>query len=128
MNYKPIPETFRKYNSNFRLIKREGDVVIYVRGEGGPAEQYEVMKVRRHEGLHFAGGVATAPSEYLPSASEWGDKGFTFKTLPEAESRMSILLSMQAARSAATEAEGAGARPAGKSLISSLLNKAKRSL
>lgn len=78
-----IKSEFRKYGFNYRLIRRQGNVVIYEQEKHGQIS-YEVMRVQ----------TVTSPTkfhqisdEYLPGPNSWGTYGWTLTTLADAEKR-----------------------------------------
>ena len=82
--HKPLKESFAKYGFDFKMIKRTKKKAIFEQSIKDKVFAYEVILVSRHNGFSLAGNYIE-PSETYPSTSEWGVKGFTYKTLEEAE-------------------------------------------
>jgi len=89
--YKPLAMEFTKYGFRMSCLVREGDVAIYEqRGAAEAGVWYEVVVVRRMEAITFTlGGVQVRheAQEVYPGSSQWGQMGWTYRTLPEAETR-----------------------------------------
>lgn len=90
ISYKPLTERFNKYGYTFSLLKREGDLAIFKQHKKKKIYNYEVILVGRHNGYEI-NGIFFEPSEFYPSTSEWGTKGFTCGTLEAAELRFKKL-------------------------------------
>lgn len=84
------------------LIKRDGDVVLSVRRSrhSGRVVSYEVQVVRVHRRDMLMNGrlMSCAGDEYLPSSSEWGQYGWSFGRLQDAERKFQQVLERQSAR------------------------------
>lgn len=77
--YKPLESDFQRGGFNYKQIAREGDVAVYEqtwRDGSEPSVCYEVIRIRRHTGKEIKGQWVD-PSEFYPSATEWGKFGFT---------------------------------------------------
>ncbi len=99
MNYKTLETDFTKNGFRLRQIRREGDVAIYhkvaLQGNVHPVTYdvgFETIVVSRHDGYEI-GGVKVEPAETYPSSEQWGQKGWTYKTLLEADNKYETLLS-----------------------------------
>jgi len=68
----------------FALIKRHGNIAIFRESRHGT---YEVIEIQSHQGRVFPNGNEVGPSEYPPSNSQWGTKGFTYPKIQDAESK-----------------------------------------
>jgi hypothetical protein len=90
IEHKPLKESFAKYGFDFKMIKRTKKKAIFSQSKGNKVFAYETILVSRHNGFSLA-DVYIEPSETYPSTSEWGVKGFTFKTLEEAEEKYKTL-------------------------------------
>ena len=90
VSYKPLPERFNKFGYTFSLLKREGDVAIFKQHKKKRIFNYEVVIIGRHNGYEI-NGMFFEPSEFYPSTSEWGTKGFTCTSLEAAEIRFDKL-------------------------------------
>lgn len=78
-----IPDIFHRNGFTCRLMKRQGNVVMYSLTKYGRMS-YEVMKVQtlKHDDDFTKRKAGT---EFLPSSSQWGKLGWTFNSLKEAE-------------------------------------------
>lgn len=90
MEYKPLKEKFIKQGFNFKLLKREGYKAIYEKKKTKLNFCYEVIIINRHDGYNL-GDTFLEPAETYPSSSQWGEKGWTFKSLDKAEEKFSTL-------------------------------------
>lgn len=86
IEHKPLKETFAKYGFDFKMVKRTKKKAIFEQSKRNKVFAYEVILISKHNGFSLA-DVYIEPSETYPSTSEWGTKGFTFKTLEEAEEK-----------------------------------------
>jgi hypothetical protein len=84
IEHKPLKESFSKYGFDYKMIKRTKKKAIFEQSKRNRVFSYEVITVSKHNGFTL-GDVYIEPSETYPSTSEWGSKGFTYKTLEEAE-------------------------------------------
>jgi hypothetical protein len=78
--YKPLREEFRQNGFNYRLIIREGDIAVYEqrwRGRSNTSVSYEVIRIRRREGV-WIGSTFVEPAEVYPKSEAWGVDGCTF--------------------------------------------------
>jgi hypothetical protein len=97
MNYKLLEPEFTKNGFRFRQIWREGDFAVFhkvaMEGNIHPTTYdagFETVVVSRHDGYEIAGNKVE-PAECYPSNELWGDKGWTYKTLHEAQIKFEIL-------------------------------------
>jgi hypothetical protein len=96
MSEETLPLRFEKSGWHFSQVARAGDVALYRRsklydGTEG-AVHYEVIRIaHQREGLGKHGIVYAAKELYPPSAS-WGKRGWTFKTLPDAQATYATLV------------------------------------
>ena len=77
--YKPLPTEFRAGGFCFRQIAREGNAAIYEQTWAGcsePSVCYEVVRIRRRDGIEIA-GTFIEPHEVYPNSEAWGVDGFT---------------------------------------------------
>jgi len=82
--YKTIPTQFKKKGFVNTQLKREGARAIYQQTrEGSTINNYEVVKIGRHNG-YIMGGVAIEPAETYPGSSLWGITGWTCTSLEDA--------------------------------------------
>ncbi|NBW57293.1 hypothetical protein EBR43_05830 [bacterium] len=91
--YKTIPTQFKKKGFVYTQLKREGARAIYQQTrEGSTINNYEVVKIGRHNG-YIMGGVAIEPAETYPGSSLWGITGWTCTSLEDACKRYEALSS-----------------------------------
>ena len=89
--YKVIPTEFNKKGFHYKQVKREGGKAIFLQTrEGTSLNNYEVVKIGRHNG-YTMGGAYIEPSETYPGSSLWGISGWTCQTLEAAEAKYSLL-------------------------------------
>jgi len=77
--YKPLPTEFSRDGFNYRQIAREGNAAIYEQTWSdclNPSVCYEVIHIRRREGIHIGGRFVEA-AEVYPNSDSWGVDGFT---------------------------------------------------
>ena len=98
IQYKPLETEFTKNTFRFRQLRREGDIAIFhkvaMQGTARPKAHdagFETVVVSRHNGYDIA-GVHMDPAECYPGNEQWGQKGWTYTTLFEAETRYEQLL------------------------------------
>jgi hypothetical protein len=90
IEHKPLKESFYKNGFDFKMIKRTKKKAIFEQSIKNKVYAYETILVSRHNGFSL-GDAYIEPSETYPSTSEWGVKGFTFKTIEEAEEKYKML-------------------------------------
>jgi hypothetical protein len=91
IEYKVIPTSFKKKGFTYNQVKREGMKAIYQQTrEGTTLNNYEVVKLGRHNG-YVMGGAMIEPSETYPGSSLWGIMGWTCTSLEDAHKRFSQL-------------------------------------
>ncbi len=90
-----LPETYKEYTYDFKVLKRIDDVVIAEQSSEGKVVGYEVYKVQKAPPKEIYGKHYPA-KEMSPSASQWGVYGFTVFTLEDAEKKMQLLLNRTA--------------------------------
>jgi hypothetical protein len=89
--YKPLRMSFRSKGFDYRQTERIGDVAMFEQTKPGLSRTwFEVVMVRRHDG-YTIGDAKVEPSETMPSASQWGKFGWTYRDLKEARSRFDEL-------------------------------------
>lgn len=83
--HRPLPTAFRSHGFDHAQIKRVGDVALFEQSKKGVSQTwFEVVIVQRHDGYSIAGNDI-APAETMPSASQWGRSGFTYRDRALAE-------------------------------------------
>ena len=91
-DYKILPLEFKKKGFNYKQIKREGNRAIYLQTrEGTEMNNYEVIRIGRHNGYSM-GGSYIEPSETYPGSSLWGIMGWTCTSIDDANTRYSKLV------------------------------------
>lgn len=96
--YKPLPTAYRSHGFDYAQIKRVGDVAIFEQSKQGLSRTwFEVVCVQRHDGYSIAGNDI-APAETMPSASQWGRSGWTYRDRVTAELRFEHLRGLDEAR------------------------------
>ena len=95
--HKLLPTSFRAHGFDYKQHKRVGDVVLLEQSKAGLSRTwFEVVIVQRHDGYSIAGNDV-APAECMPSTSQWGKRGFTFRDRAAAEARFDALVKRKAA-------------------------------
>jgi hypothetical protein len=88
---KTIPETYKKGGYSYRLIERNDHAAIYeqARTDSGAVVAYETMAIQRMEkDTTLPGGIfRERGSEFLPSSTQWGQRGWTNTTMAKARER-----------------------------------------
>ena len=91
--YKTIPTSFKKKGFTYNQLKREGKKAIYQQTRAGSSlNNYEVVKIGRHNGYSM-GGSFIEPSETYPGSSLWGITAWTCCSIDEAMRRYDALVS-----------------------------------
>jgi hypothetical protein len=91
IEYKPLKTAFRSKGFDYRQIERKGDIAMFEQTKPGlSGKWFEVVVVQRHDGYEL-GGKPVEPAESMPSSSQWGKKGFTFRTQEAAERKFQQL-------------------------------------
>jgi hypothetical protein len=86
---KKLEKTFTKKGFKYTQIKREGNFAIYQQDsltEGAVTPSFEVVEIKSHDGYEI-GGQKIAASEVYPSTSQWGNIGWTFRTIEDARAK-----------------------------------------
>ena len=87
VTHKPIPTQFNKKGFTYTQLKREGNRAIFQQTrEGSSLNNYEVVKIGRHNG-YVMGGVMIEPAETYPGSSLWGITGWTCTSIDQALQR-----------------------------------------
>jgi hypothetical protein len=91
VEYKVIPTQFKKKGFTYTQLKREGKKAIFQQTrEGSTINNYEVVKLGRHNGYSM-GGAFIEPSETYPGSSLWGIMGWTCTSIDDALKRYQSL-------------------------------------
>ncbi len=105
--YRPLEKEFTRHTYLFKLVRREGLVAIYETLDAEDNNRplgYEVFEVIQME-AGFA-GPAKYPQparEVVPGNEAWGVKGFSPRTIQEAEARFTFLQAKLTERASAKE-------------------------
>ena len=92
-DYKTIPSVFKKKGFTYTQLKREGNRAIFQQTrEGSSLNNYEVVKIGRHNG-YVMGGMSIEPAETYPGSSLWGITGWTCTSIDDAMRRYNDLVS-----------------------------------
>ena len=84
---KKLPKQFDKKGFTYTQIKREGMKAIFKQTKKGQeSATYEVVKISKHNGYEL-GGQKIPPGEAYPSTSQWGNSGWTYRTIEDAEKK-----------------------------------------
>ena len=93
MEYKTIPTQFKKKGFVYTQLKREGARAIFQQTrDGSSLNNYEVVKIGRHNG-YTMGGMTIAPAETYPGSSLWGITAWTCCSIDDAMRRYNDLVS-----------------------------------
>lgn len=77
--YRPLKTTFRSKGFDYRQIERRGDVAMFAQTKPGLLRTwYEVVLVQRHD-AYEKGDVKIEAAETMPSTSQWGRLGWTYR-------------------------------------------------
>jgi hypothetical protein len=88
---KTIPKTFNKKGFNYKQIKREGMKAIFEQSKPDHTSvSYEVVKISTHNGYEL-GGQKIPAGEAYPGSSQWGNSGWTYQNLKDAEAKFKKL-------------------------------------
>jgi hypothetical protein len=91
VEYKTIPIQFKKKGFIYSQLKREGKKAIFQQTrEGSSLNNYEVVKIGRHNGYNM-GGSFIEPSETYPGSSLWGITAWTCCNIDDAMKRYDAL-------------------------------------
>jgi hypothetical protein len=88
-----LNERFKKNGFTYHLVKRNESCAIYTqKKEGFSYEYFEVIKIQTvKKDVDTSFMTLKAGTEFYPSSNEWGSKGWTFKTLEQAEKKFDEL-------------------------------------
>ena len=89
--YKVIPTQFNKKGFTYTQLKREGARAIFQQTqEGSVVNNYEVVRIGRHNG-YTMGGMHIAAAETYPGSSLWGITAWTCTSMDAAMQRYASL-------------------------------------
>ena len=88
---KPLPDTFRSDGFDFRLLRRDADVVLLVKSKPSGTASYEVV-ILQHRPAEIIGGIHYPPREAMPRSADWGISGWSYATHETAEARFQKLV------------------------------------
>jgi hypothetical protein len=90
--YRPLRTSFRSKGFDYRQIERKDDVAMFEQTKPELSGRwYEVVMVQRHE-TYEIGGRTIEAAETMPSTSQWGRLGWTYRDPKEARSRFDELV------------------------------------
>jgi len=81
-----VLKQYKKNGFSFDIIERDGEFAIAKGVRGSGVVSFEVITIRQHNGLNF-GDRTTEPAEYPPSNTEWGSKGWTYRSIEMARDK-----------------------------------------
>ena len=91
IEYKVIPTEFDKKGFHYHQLRRDGMKAIYQQTrKGSSMNNYEVVKLGRHNGYNM-GGSYIEPAETYPGSSLWGITGWTCTSIDDALNRYNQL-------------------------------------
>lgn len=94
---KKLDNTIKKKGFVYTLIKRSGKVAIYeqqMEDVINASKHYEVILINSHNGVTIANNYLP-PSEIYPSASQWGNTGWTYSKKEDAEEKFTNLVNIK---------------------------------
>lgn len=90
--YRPLKTSFRSKGFDYRQIERKGDVAMFAQTKPGLLHTwYEVVLVQRHDEYEI-GGTKVEAAETMPSTSQWGRLGWTYRDEKSAKVRFDELV------------------------------------
>lgn len=90
--YRPLKTAFRSKGFDYRQIERKGDVALFAQTKPGLLHTwYEVVVVQRHDEYEI-GGAKVEAAETMPSTSQWGRLGWTYRDEKSAKVRFDELV------------------------------------
>lgn len=96
---KTLETTFKRQGYSHELFRRDGNIAIYRRHKDGQQVHFEVIDIRVSKAgertVEKDGEEVTLKfeeSETYPSAESWGEKGWTYMDLADAERKFQELL------------------------------------
>jgi hypothetical protein len=91
-DFKVIPTMFKKKGFSYKQVKREGNKAIFEQTrDGSTLNNYEVVKIGKHNG-YTMGGVFIEASETYPGSSLWGICGWTCTSIDDAQKKYNSIL------------------------------------
>ena len=96
---KPLDTTFIEKGFTYTQLERDGNLAIYRQEKPNQNPCFEVVKIRHqkeskfkvHAGTSEETTVLNPEKELYPNSEQWGDLGWTFRTIGEAQERFSEL-------------------------------------
>lgn len=84
----PLAFPFTRDRFSHRLVSRDGDVCLVERTNlVTNSIHWEVVVLAHRPADSWPDGRETPPREAYPASEDWGTHGWTFTTLPDAETR-----------------------------------------
>lgn len=93
---KTIPEQYTRNGFCHQLIRRKGNVAVY-KQEKDIYKAFEVVVIRTMKKDNALTGQMTG-DEYLPSSSDWGLFGWTYRSEDDANRKFEELIAKQKGR------------------------------
>lgn len=88
----PIPRTFTESGFRYDQIQREGMLAIYTQTRiHSGVVRYEVVRLGIQRAHTWPNGTETPEKEAYPPASAWGQRGWTFYSLADAQTHLAQL-------------------------------------
>jgi hypothetical protein len=88
--YLVLPEEFTASGWTFKQLRRENNKAIYIKTKGNGLESFEVIRISKHETYEIAGNSIPA-AECYPSNEQWGDLGWSYNDIKEANKKFNKL-------------------------------------
>ncbi|MBI4658303.1 MAG: hypothetical protein HY735_05535 [Verrucomicrobia bacterium] len=97
-HYAPLPETFRQDGFDFKILTREGRVVLLEKSKQEfPTRHFEVVIIRQHDARE-AFSKSYPPREGVPPSEAWGKEGWSYSSEEEARRKFADLCSRPASK------------------------------
>lgn len=86
-----LEKSFDRKGFRYEQVYRKENRAIYTQTIPDVGSlTYEVIVIKSHNGYEIA-GTQILPSEVYPSSNQWGDTGWTYQTLEQAQNKMKQL-------------------------------------
>ncbi len=88
-----LPATYSKYGYEYTQVRRDDSIAVYsFRDEDSKRDLgFEVFRIKHQKETVMPGGGVIPEKEAVPSASLWGQYGYTVRTMDQAEDKIKIL-------------------------------------
>lgn len=93
-----LPETYVDHGMTFRLVKRQGDAVMFqgTTPKNPNRLEFEVAVVQHHKDAVSPSGHIIPGGEFMPSKSRWGQLAWTCASRERTEIRFSQAVAISA--------------------------------